>query len=86
MATFQTLSVATTGREKQRPVQHFGRGDIQVLVWANHAWDGGIVHKATVSRRYRRRDGSWASTGSFLKQELRELIDVLELAKDEMLE
>lgn len=86
MATFQTLSVATTGREKQRPVQRFGRGDIQVAVWAFTSWDGSPVYKATVSRHYRRRDGTWASTSSFLKKELREVIDVLTLAQEEMQE
>lgn len=78
------LAQITSEADDRRPVQRFGRGDIQVAVWANKTWDGGNIYKATVSRRFRRRDGTWASTSSFLKHELRELIDVLELAREEM--
>lgn len=86
MATFQTQSVVARTSEKQTPVQRFGRGDIQVVVWANRTWDGGLVHKATVSRRFRHRDGTWTSTTSFLKQELQQVIDVLEIAREEMID
>ena len=85
-STTAAQAVVISESAAPRPVQRFAVGDIQVAVWANHGYSGGVVHRATVNRRYRQRDGTWRSSGSFAKSDLPNLIAALEQACEQMLE
>ena len=85
-STTTAQPVVIDDRQVTRPVQRFEVRDVQVAVWANEQWDGSTAHKATVSRRYKARDGTWRSSGSFGKQDLPHLIAALQQALEEMLE
>ena len=73
-------------QEKQQPVQRFMAGDVQIAIWANVSWGGGIVHRATISKRYKRKDGTWSSSSSFSKVDLVHLMRALQQAAEEMLD
>jgi hypothetical protein len=55
------------------PVKKFSAGSVSCALWENEATvDGRKVNllKATVERRYKDRDGSWKSSGSFSRNEI----------------
>ena len=55
------------------PIKKFSAGTISCALWENDAMvDGkkvGIL-KATIERRYRDKDGTWKSSGSFSRNEI----------------
>ena len=55
------------------PVKKFNAGSVSCALWENEATvDGRKVSllKATVERRYKDRDGTWKSSGSFSRNEI----------------
>ena len=55
------------------PVKKFSAGSVSCALWENEATvDGRKVSllKATVERRYKDRDGTWNSSGSFSRNEI----------------
>jgi len=55
------------------PVKKFSAGSVSCALWNNEATvDGRKVNllKATVERRYKDRDGTWKSSGSFSRNEI----------------
>ena len=55
------------------PVKKFSAGSVSCALWENEATvDGRKVSllKATVERRYKDRDGTWKSSGSFSRNEI----------------
>ena len=55
------------------PVKKFSAGSVSCALWENEATvDGRKVNllKATVERRYKDRDGTWKSSGSFSRNEI----------------
>jgi len=55
------------------PVKKFSAGSVSCALWENEATaDGRKVNllKATVERRYKDRDGTWKSFGSFSRNEI----------------
>ena len=56
-----------------KPVAKFRAGQISAALWENEISVNGrkvTVLKATVQRRYKDRDGSWKSSGSFSRNEI----------------
>ncbi|MGA2497669.1 MAG: hypothetical protein ABSH20_07995 [Tepidisphaeraceae bacterium] len=59
--------------EQQEPVKKFKAGPVTCAVWQNPISVGGqltTILKASVSRRYRDRDGTWKTSQSFSRGEL----------------
>ena len=59
--------------EEQKPVKTFKAGPVTCAVWDNPISVGGrptTILKASVSRRYRDRDGTWKTSQSFSRGEL----------------
>ncbi|MBN1346684.1 MAG: hypothetical protein JXQ73_28595 [Phycisphaerae bacterium] len=55
------------------PIKKFSAGTISCALWENEAKVDGRklrIMKATIDRRYRDKDGTWKSTGSFGRSEL----------------
>ena len=55
------------------PVKKFSAGSVSCALWENEATvDGRKVNllKATVEQRYKDRDGTWKSSGSFSRNEI----------------
>jgi hypothetical protein len=55
------------------PIKKYNAGSISCALWENEATvDGRTVGilRATVERRYKDRDGTWKSSGSFSKNEI----------------
>ena len=55
------------------PVKKFSAGSVSCALWENEATvDSRKVNllKATVERRYKDRDGTWKSSGSFSRNEI----------------
>jgi len=55
------------------PVKKFSAGSVSCALWENEATvDGRKVNllKATVERRYKDKDGTWKSSGSFSRNEI----------------
>ena len=55
------------------PIKKFRAGSISCALWENEIEVNGQkrpLMKATVERRYKDRDGSWKSTGSFSRNEI----------------
>jgi hypothetical protein len=55
------------------PIKKYRAGSVSCALWENEATvDGRSVPilKATVERRYKDKDGSWKSTGSFSRNEI----------------
>jgi hypothetical protein len=55
------------------PVKKFSAGSVSCALWNNEATvDGRKVNilKATVERRYKDKDGTWKSSGSFSRNEI----------------
>jgi hypothetical protein len=55
------------------PVKKFSAGSVSCALWNNDAVVNGNkvqILKATVERRYKDRDGTWKSSGSFSRNEI----------------
>jgi hypothetical protein len=55
------------------PIKKFSAGSISCALWENEATVEGRkvgILKATVDRRYKDKDGSWKSSGSFSRNEI----------------
>ena len=55
------------------PVKKFSAGTISCAIWENEAVVAGKkvgILKATIERRYRDKDGTWKSSGSFSRNEI----------------
>ena len=55
------------------PVKKFSAGTVSCALWENEAMvEGRTVSllKATIERRYRDKDGTWKSSGSFSRNEI----------------
>lgn len=72
-----------------KPVASFRAGAVVAAVWDNKANVNGqptTILKASVSRRYRDRDGQWRTSQSFSRSEIPLAIHVLQKAFEMMLE
>lgn len=75
--------------EKSKPVQKFRAGQVGCALWENEVTVGGekqVILKASVSRRYKDRDGTWKTSQSFSRNEIPLAIFVLFQAFEAMLE
>ena len=75
--------------ETQKPVAKFRAGQVTCALWQNEAvMNGGKVNilRATVERRYKDRDGTWKSSGSFGRNDIPMAIYVLQKAFETMVE
>ena len=55
------------------PVEKFSAGSVSCALWENEATvDGGkaSILKATIDHRYKDKDGTWKSSGSFSRNEI----------------
>jgi len=55
------------------PVKKFGAGSVSCALWENEATVNGkkaSILKATIDRRYKDKDGTWKSSGSFSRNEI----------------
>jgi hypothetical protein len=55
------------------PIKKYSAGSISCALWENEAQVNGRtvqILRATVERRYKDRDGTWKSSGSFSKNEI----------------
>ena len=55
------------------PVKKFSAGTISCALWENEAMVAGkkaSILKATIERRYKDKDGTWKSSGSFSRNEI----------------
>lgn len=71
------------------PLKKFGAGSISCALWENPATiDGRKVNvlRATVERRYKDKDGTWKSSGSFSRNEIPLVQYVLGKAFEAMVE
>ena len=69
--------------ETQKPVAKFRAGQVTCALWQNEAvMNGGKVNilRATVERRYKDRDGTWKSSGSFGRNEIPQAVYCLLMA------
>ncbi|HOW72822.1 MAG TPA: hypothetical protein PKY77_19660 [Phycisphaerae bacterium] len=74
--------------DKTKPVEKFRAGQVSCAIWANEITVQGQtqkVLKASVSRRYKDRDGAWQTSTSFLRNEIPLAIFVLFQAFESML-
>ena len=66
--------------EKSKPVQKFRAGQVGCALWENEIKVNGerqSILKASVSRRYKDRDGQWQTSQSFSRNEIPLAIFVL---------
>jgi len=72
-----------------KPVAKFRAGQVTCAVWENQVTVGNqqqTILKASVSRRYRDKNGIWKSSQSFSRNEIPLAIYVLQKAFEAMLE
>ena len=75
--------------EDAKPVAKFRAGQVTCAVWENQITVGNrqqTIWKASVSRRYQDKSGSWKSSQSFSRNEIPLAIHVLQKAFEAMLE
>ena len=75
--------------EDMKPVAKFRAGQVTCAVWENQVTVGNqqqTILKASVSRRYRDKNGIWKSSQSFSRNEIPLAIYVLQKAFEAMLE
>jgi len=75
--------------EGQEPVARFRAGQVNCALWQNEIKVNGtakIILKASVSRRYKDRNGEWKSSQSFSRNEIPLVIHVLQKAFEKMFE
>jgi len=74
----------------QKPVEKFQAGQVSSALWSNEVptKNGGTATmlKATVQRRYKDRDGTWKSSGSFSRNEIPLAIYCLQKCFEHMIE
>jgi hypothetical protein len=73
----------------QKPVAKFSAGQVSAAIWENEITVNGrqvTILKATVQRRYRDKDGTWKSSGSFSRNEIPLAIYCLEKSFQYMIE
>jgi hypothetical protein len=74
----------------QKPVAKFRAGQVSAALWENEITvkNGGkaTMLKATVQRRYRDKDGTWKSSGSFSRNEIPLAIYCLQKAFEKIIE
>jgi len=61
------------GNRMAKPVAKFKAGQVSAALWENEITANGrklTVLKASVQRRYKDKDGSWKSSGSFSRNEI----------------
>lgn len=71
------------------PIKKIGAGSVSCALWENEATVDGRkigVLRATVERRYKDKDGTWKSSGSFSRNEIPLVIYCLEKAFETMVE
>ena len=71
------------------PLKKFSAGSISCALWENEATVNGrriSLLKATIERRYKDRDGTWKSSGSFGRNEIPLAIHCLNKAFEAMVE
>lgn len=56
--------------ERKPPVKDFRLGRLRASVWANESSAEGTWFSVTLSRSFRRQDGSWASASSYGRDDL----------------
>lgn len=74
--------------ERQRPSDKVSVGGIVVALWPNRSGQDGqgrTTLRATISRRYRDRNGAWQTASSFGKQEMPVLLYCPQRAMDKMI-
>ncbi len=74
--------------ETSKPIQKFRAGQVGCALWENEVTIGGekqVILKASVSRRYKDRDGKWKTSQSFSRNEIPLAIFVLFQAFEAML-
>ena len=62
------------------PVKKFSAGSVSCALWENEATVNGkkaSILKATIDRRYKDKDGTWKSSGSFGRNEIPLVVYVL---------
>jgi len=75
--------------ETSKPIQKFRAGQVGCALWENEVTVGGekqVILKASVSRRYKDRNGNWKTSQSFSRNEIPLAIFVLFQAFEAMLE
>jgi len=74
----------------QKPVAKFKAGQVSSAIWANSipVKNGGTatILKASVQRRFKDRDSTWKSSGSFSRNEIPLTIYCLEKCFEHMIE
>ena len=73
----------------QQPVARFRAGQVSCAIWENEINVNGMTKtmlKASVSRRYKDRDGNWQSSQSFGRNEVFLAIQCLRQAVKKMIE
>jgi len=72
-----------------KPVAKFRAGQISAALWENEISVNGrkvAMLKATVQRRYKDRDGTWKSSGSFSRNEIPLAIYCLQKSFEKIIE
>jgi len=62
-----------TEQRSNRPVKDFRSGGVAVSLWRNETEQNGrtvVTHSATISKRYRDKDGIWQDSSSFFLSDL----------------
>ena len=75
--------------ETQKPIARFRAGSIAAALWQNEITVSGkqqTVLKASVSRRYKDRNGNWKTSQSFARNEIPLAIYALQKAFEAMIE
>jgi len=75
--------------EAQKPLVRFRAGQVACALWENEISVKGqtqTILKASVSRRYRDRDGNWQTSQSFSRNEIPLAIYTLQKAFEAMLQ
>ena len=73
----------------QKPVAKFNAGQVSATIWENEITANGkqvTMLKATVQRRYRDKDGTWKSSGSFSRNGIPLAIYCLQKSFEHMIE
>ncbi len=52
-------------RQGRAPLQVFRRANVEAAVWERRSQDGRVYHEVSVSRSYRRADGTWGRSAAF---------------------
>jgi len=74
----------------QKPVEKYQAGQVSSALWSNEVptknGSTATILKATVQRRYKDRDGTWKSSGSFSRNEIPLAIYCLQKCFEHMIE